>query len=148
LSASPSAPRTSSATISAASQDVGAGRYWLEHGQHVRSAGDVIRLGKAPQEGLGKSVLLSAIAAADLTTYAARGPAGLSNRSVNIELEHLRGHRPCPCLVAVKHAGARLAIDPPRGGGASVNTSSVRMKSVVDLTRFAPIFTQWFGSRS
>jgi hypothetical protein len=35
-------------------------------------------------------VLLSAITAAHLTTYAARRRATLSNRSVNIELEHLR----------------------------------------------------------
>jgi len=66
------------------------GRYWLEHGQHLRSASDLKRLGRVLQDGLGKNVLLSEITASDLTTYAARRRAALSNRSVNIELEHLR----------------------------------------------------------
>ena len=65
-------------------------RYWLEHGQHLASANDIARLGKVLQAGLGKNVLLSDITAADLATYAARRRVGLSNRSVNIELEHLR----------------------------------------------------------
>jgi integrase len=39
---------------------------------------------------LGKHKLLSEIAASDLSTYAARRRATLSNRSVNAELEHLR----------------------------------------------------------
>jgi integrase len=66
------------------------GRYWLEHGQYLASRNDIARLGTTLQDGLGKNVLLSAITAADLTTYAARRRATLSNRSVNIELEHLR----------------------------------------------------------
>jgi len=65
-------------------------RYWLEHGQHLRSASDIARLSRVLQDGLGKNVLLSEIAASDLTTYAARRRARLANRSVNIELEHLR----------------------------------------------------------
>ena len=65
-------------------------RYWLEHGQYLRSAGDIKRLGKVLQDGLGKNVLLSEITTSDLATYAARRRATLSNRSVNIELEHLR----------------------------------------------------------
>jgi hypothetical protein len=36
------------------------------------------------QDGLGKNVLLSGITTSDLTTYAARRRAALSNRSVNI----------------------------------------------------------------
>jgi integrase len=66
------------------------GRYWLEHGQYLASRDDIARLGKALERGLGKNTRLSDITAADLTTYAARRRAGLSNRSVNIELEHLR----------------------------------------------------------
>jgi integrase len=70
-------------------------RYWLEHGQHVKSCGDIARIGLTLQRdtakgGLGQKVLLSAITDADLTTYAARRRANLSNRSVNVELEHLR----------------------------------------------------------
>ena len=65
-------------------------RYWLEHGQYLPSANDIKRLGRVLQDGLGKNVLLSEIAASDLTTYAARRRVRLSNRSVNIELEHLR----------------------------------------------------------
>jgi len=75
-------------------------RYWLEHGQYLASRNDIERIGKSlqaepkkgePKEGcLGKHVLLSEISTADLTSYAARRRAKLSNRSVNIELEHLR----------------------------------------------------------
>jgi integrase len=68
-------------------------RYWLEHGQYLASRDDIERLGKTLQSekiGLGKNVLLSAISVDVLTSYAARRRATLSNRSVNIELEHLR----------------------------------------------------------
>jgi integrase len=65
-------------------------RYWLEHGQHLRSARSIARLGRQLQTGLGKSTSLSALTAADLVTYAARRCANLSNRSVNIELQLLR----------------------------------------------------------
>lgn len=68
-------------------------RYWLEHGQYLASRDDIKRLGKTLQRdqfGLGKNVLLSGISPADLIAYAARRRANLSNRSVNIELEHLR----------------------------------------------------------
>jgi hypothetical protein len=123
------------------------GRYWLEHGQHLRSASDVIRLGRALQEGLGKSVLLSAITAADLTTYAARRRVGLSNRSVNIELEHLRA--------VVGRARVLWLINTPELDWQSILLEEVGERehvlsedeSVVYLMRFAPIFTQWFGSR-
>jgi integrase len=47
-------------------------------------------MGKRLIAELGKHKLLSEISAADLSTYAARRRAQLSNRSVNIELEHLR----------------------------------------------------------
>src|SRR6516165_2725070 len=71
------------------------GRYWLEHGQHLPSRDDIRRIGKNLQAelkkgGLGRDVVLSGITAADLTSYAARRRASVSNRSVNIELEHLR----------------------------------------------------------
>jgi integrase len=68
-------------------------RYWLQHGQHLRSKDDIRRIGlvlQDPKQGLGKDLLLSALTAADLSSYAARRRAKLSNRSVNIELEHLR----------------------------------------------------------
>jgi integrase len=70
-------------------------RYWLEHGQNVKSCGDIARIGLTLQcdtakGGLGQNVLLSAITDADLTTYAARRRGTLSNRWVNIEIEHLR----------------------------------------------------------
>lgn len=66
------------------------GRYWLEHGQHLASADDVKRIGLRLITGLGKHSLLSEITPAALTTYAARRRATVANRSVNIELEHLR----------------------------------------------------------
>ena len=83
-------------------------QYWLQHGQFLPSRDDIKRIGETLQgthqdrrhrgvgrkgdvePGLGKNVLLSALTAADLTSYAARRRAKLSNRSVNIELEHLR----------------------------------------------------------
>jgi integrase len=65
-------------------------RYWLEHGQHLASADDLKRLGLVLKKGLGDSILLSDLTAADLASYAAERRADLSNRSVNIELEHLR----------------------------------------------------------
>lgn len=66
------------------------GRYWLEHGQYLPSADDIARVGKRLIEGLGKHATLSELSSGDLATYAARRRARLSNRSVNIELEHLR----------------------------------------------------------
>jgi integrase len=71
------------------------GRYWMEHGQHLGTADDIKRMGRALQElpskgGLGKDTLLSNLTAARLVTYAAERRARVSNRSVNIELEHLR----------------------------------------------------------
>lgn len=66
------------------------GRYLLEHGQYLASADDIRRMGKVLIAAFGKHKLLAEITAAELTTYAARRRAGLSNRSVNAELEHLR----------------------------------------------------------
>jgi integrase len=66
------------------------GRYWMEHGQHFRSADNIKRAGRQLLAGIGKNTLLSEIAPSDMATYAARRRATLSNRSVNIELEHLR----------------------------------------------------------
>jgi hypothetical protein len=64
-------------------------RYWLEHGQFLASRSDIERIGKSlqaepkkgePKDGwLGKHVPLSEISAADLTSYAARRRAKLSN---------------------------------------------------------------------
>jgi integrase len=65
-------------------------RYWLEHGQHLSSAPDIARIGRRLNAGLGKHTLLSEITADRLARYAAQRRAHLSNRSVNIELEHLR----------------------------------------------------------
>jgi hypothetical protein len=61
------------------------GRYLLEHGQHLASAGDIRRMGKVLISDLGKHKLLHEIIPADLATYAARRRATLSNRSVNAE---------------------------------------------------------------
>lgn len=66
------------------------GRYLIEHGQHLASADDVRRMGRVLIAEFGKHKLLSEIAPSDLATYAARRRARLSNRSVNIELQHLR----------------------------------------------------------
>jgi integrase len=66
------------------------GRSWLEHYQHLRSAPDIARIGLSLQTGIGKDVLLSTLRTADLATYAACRRVNLSNRSVNIEIEHLR----------------------------------------------------------
>lgn len=66
-------------------------RYWREHGRYARSSDDIKRFDRMLLSGLGEKVLLSKITAADLTTYMARRrEAGLSNRSVNMELHHLR----------------------------------------------------------
>jgi integrase len=65
-------------------------RYWLEHGQHLRSADDIKRIGRALIGGFGKDMRLSELSPSACATYAARRRAKLSNRSVNIELEHLR----------------------------------------------------------
>lgn len=66
------------------------GRYLLEHGQYLASADDILRMGGMLIAGLGKHTLLNELTPADLSTYAARRRVTLSNRSVNIELEHLR----------------------------------------------------------
>jgi integrase len=66
------------------------GRYLVEHGQHLASAGDIARMSAVLIAELGKHKLLSEITASDLSTYAARRRLRLSNRSVNAELEHLR----------------------------------------------------------
>jgi integrase len=66
------------------------GRYWIEHGQHVTTADGIKRLARALEKGLGKDVVLSDLTAARLVTYAVERRATLSNRSVNMELEHLR----------------------------------------------------------
>jgi integrase len=66
------------------------GRYLMEHGQHLVSAGDLRRMGLVLLADLGKHKPLHEITAADLATYAARRRANLSNRSVNVEIEHLR----------------------------------------------------------
>jgi hypothetical protein len=65
-------------------------RYYSEHGQYLRSASDMLRWGEELQDGLGRKTLLSELRAPALATYAARRRLGLANRSVNIELQHLR----------------------------------------------------------
>lgn len=66
------------------------GRYWIEHGQHLRSADDVTRIGRRLIAGLGKDTPLSEISSGEVAAYVARRRATLSNRSANIETEHLR----------------------------------------------------------
>lgn len=65
-------------------------RYMLEHGQFLTSMQDITRIEAQLQTGLGKETLLSAIDAGMVASYAARRRATLANRSVNIEIEHLR----------------------------------------------------------
>jgi integrase len=81
------------------------GRYLLEHGQHLASAGDIRRMGKVLISDLGKHKLLHEIIPADLATYAARRRATLSNRSVNAELEHLRA--------VTRRAGSLWGVETP-----------------------------------
>jgi integrase len=66
------------------------GQYWLEHGQFLPSASDIQRMGRELMAGLGKDKRAADLTVSDLTRYAARRRATLANRSVNIELEHLR----------------------------------------------------------
>jgi integrase len=66
------------------------GRYLEEHAQHLASVDDIMRMGRVLCDSLGRQTLLTEITAGTLATYAARRRAHLSNRSVNIELEHLR----------------------------------------------------------
>lgn len=66
------------------------GRYLEEHGQHLASVDDIIRVGRTLLNSLGRQTLLSEISPSALAVYAARRRVHLSNRSVNIELEHLR----------------------------------------------------------
>ena len=49
-----------------------------------------MRMGRVLCDLLGRQTLLTEITAGTLAAYAARRRANLSNRSVNIELEHLR----------------------------------------------------------
>jgi integrase len=81
------------------------GRYLIEHGQHLRSAGDIRRMGRVLIAELSKHKLLHEITPADLSTYAARRRAKLSNRSVNAELEHLRA--------VVRRAGSLWGVATP-----------------------------------
>src|SRR5262249_58443994 len=66
------------------------GRYLLERGQYLASADDIRRMGGVLIGLLGKHTLLHELTPGDLSTYAARRRATLSNRSVNIAIEHLR----------------------------------------------------------
>lgn len=66
------------------------GRYLSEHGQFLATADDIARIGKTLLAGIGKATLLSEIAPDTLATFIARRRARVSNRSVNIEIEHLR----------------------------------------------------------
>jgi integrase len=72
-------------TIEAALQ-----RYAEEHGQYTKSAADIRRIQLTLVEHLGRGTMLAALKPADLVRYAARRRATVSNRSVNIEIEHLR----------------------------------------------------------
>ena len=92
--------------------------------------------------------MLSAITAADLTTYAARRRAGLSNRSVNIELEHLRA--------VIGRARALWRVNTPEldwqsilleeAGEREHVLSEDEERRLFDALR--PDFHPWFGSRA
>lgn len=81
------------------------GRYLIEHGQYLASAGDIKRMGLRLITELGKHQILSYISSADLSAYAGRRRAAVSNRSVNIELEHLRA--------VVRRAGEQWDVGTP-----------------------------------
>lgn len=78
------------------------GTYWLQHGQHRISAGDMQRMtrtlldgvkdrrGRIKMQGLGADKRVRDLTITDLRNYAARRRALVSNRSVNCELVHLR----------------------------------------------------------
>lgn len=65
-------------------------RYYEEHGQYLSTADDMARIAKVLVEGLGRNTPLINLTANQLNTYAAQRRADRSNRSVNIELGHLR----------------------------------------------------------
>lgn len=66
------------------------GRYWLEHGQFLGTADDIARYGRQLSAGLGRDRQVAALTAEEIARYAARRRATLANRSVNVELVHLR----------------------------------------------------------
>jgi integrase len=66
------------------------GRYFNEHGQYLPTSDDMMRMSRVLIEGLGKDTPIVNLSAKMLTAYAARRRNGRSNRSVNIELGHLR----------------------------------------------------------
>lgn len=81
------------------------GRYLMEHGQYVASADNIKRMGRVLIADLGKHKLLSEIAPVDLSAFAARRRATLSNRSVNAEIEHLRA--------VIRRAAALWSVETP-----------------------------------
>jgi integrase len=66
------------------------GVYWLEHGQFLPSAADITRISRTLKAGLGADRRVAELTLAELRRYAARRRGSVSNRSVNIELVHLR----------------------------------------------------------
>jgi integrase len=78
------------------------GTYWLQHGQHQTSAGDIQRLirtllhgvkdrrGRSKMAGIGGDKRVGDLTIHDLRNYAARRRAMVSNRTVNCELVCLR----------------------------------------------------------
>jgi integrase len=66
------------------------GIYWLEHGQFLPSAADITRISRVLKAELGADRRVAELTVAELRRYAARRRASISNRSVNVELVHLR----------------------------------------------------------
>jgi integrase len=85
------------------------GAYWFKHGQHIASADDIRRIGymlldgrspprdergtdqrKPDPHALGRATLVRALVQKRIADYAAWRRAEVSNRTVNIELQHLR----------------------------------------------------------
>ena len=85
------------------------GAYWLKHGQHIASADDIRRMGymlldgrrpprglgaeaqrKAERHALGRATRVWALTQKQIADYAAWRRAAIANRSVNMELQHLR----------------------------------------------------------
>jgi integrase len=66
------------------------GVYWLEHGQFLPSAADITRISRTLKAGLGADRRVAELTIAELRRYAAQRRGFISNRSVNVELVHLR----------------------------------------------------------
>src|SRR5215475_14488936 len=104
--------------------------YFLEHGKFCPSSVDMGRIGLTLMNGLGETKPIAKITAADLKQFAARRRSEVSDRSVNVELEHLRTvlH-----YVAKNHKAVIPDIDwagKGRGGGILLEVPEERIRAL------------------